>query len=42
MASVVLEVKGWAFLNYFAFALVCVAFLVIAVYRLRAPSRASF
>ncbi len=40
MASVVLEVKGWAFLNYFAFALVCVAFLVIATYRLRAPSRA--
>ncbi len=38
MASVVLEVKGWAMLNYFAFALVCVAFLVIAIYRLKAPA----
>ena len=40
MASVVLEVKGWAFLNYLAFALVCVALAVIGVYRLRAPARA--
>src|SRR5215813_7240032 len=40
MASVVLEVKGWAMLNYFAFALVCVAMLVIGIYRLRSPMRA--
>jgi len=40
MASVVLEVKGWAFLNYLAFALVCVALAVIGVYRLRNPVRA--
>jgi MFS family permease len=40
MASVVLEVKGWAVLNYFAFALVCVALLVIGIYRLRSPMRA--
>lgn len=40
MASVVLEVKGWAFLNYLAFALVCVALAVIGVYRLRNPARA--
>jgi len=39
MASVVLEVKGWAFLNYLAFALVCVALAVIGVYRLRSPAR---
>jgi MFS family permease len=39
MASVVLEVKGWAFLNYLAFALVCVALAVIGVYRLRNPVR---
>ena len=40
MASVVLEVSGWAELNYLAFALVCVAMLVIGVYRLRSPARA--
>ena len=40
MASVVLEVEGWAMLNYMAFALVCVAMLVIGIYRLRNPARA--
>jgi MFS family permease len=40
MASVVLEVSGWAELNYLAFALVCIAMLVIGVYRLRSPARA--
>jgi len=40
MASVVLELKGWAVLNYVAFTLVCVALLVIGVYRLRSPIRA--
>src|SRR4051812_1405537 len=40
MASVVLEVEGWAMLNYMAFALVCVALLVIGVYRLKSPMRA--
>ncbi len=39
LASVVLEVEGWAVLNYFAFALVCVALLVIGVYRFRNPAR---
>jgi MFS family permease len=39
LASVVLEVQGWAMLNYLAFALVCVALLVIGVYRLRSPVR---
>ena len=39
MASVVLEVKGWAILNYLAFALVCIALLVIGVFRLRNPAR---
>jgi MFS family permease len=39
MASVVLELKGWAMLNYMAFALVCVALLVIGVFRLRNPAR---
>ena len=39
MASVVLEVKGWAFLNYVAFALVCAALLVIGLFRLRNPAR---
>ena len=37
MASVVLEVKGWAYLNYLAFAMVCVALLVIGIFRLRNP-----
>ncbi len=40
LASVVLEVKGWAFLNYLAFALVCIALLVIGIFRLRHPARA--
>jgi MFS family permease len=40
MASVVLEVKGWAVLNYFALALVLIAFLVIGAFRLRHPTRA--
>jgi MFS family permease len=40
MASVVLEVKGWAFLNYLAFALVLIALVVIATFRLRNPVRA--
>ncbi len=40
MASVVLELKGWAVLNYVAFVLVCVALLVIGVYRLRPSARA--
>jgi MFS family permease len=40
LASVVLEVQGWAVLNYMAFALVCVALLVIGIYRLRSPMRA--
>jgi MFS family permease len=38
-ASVVLELGGWAQLNYLAFALVCVAMLVIGVYRFRTPAR---
>jgi MFS family permease len=41
MASVVLEVKGWAYLNYLAFGLVCVALLVIGIFRLRHPTRAA-
>jgi MFS family permease len=40
MASVVLELKGWAALNYVALALVFVAFLVIGLFHLRHPSRA--
>jgi MFS family permease len=40
LASVVLEVQGWAVLNYMAFALVCVALVVIGVYRLKSPMRA--
>src|SRR5215510_8054027 len=40
LASMVLEVEGWAVLNYMAFALVCVALLVIGIYRLRSPMRA--
>ena len=39
MACVVLELKGWAVLNYLAFALVFVALLVIGGFRLRHPSR---
>jgi MFS family permease len=39
MASVVLEVKGWAFLNYLAFALVLIALVVIGTFRLRHPAR---
>ena len=40
MASVVLELKGWAMLNYFALALVLIAFFVIALFRLRRPAGA--
>ena len=40
MASVVLEAGGWAQLNYLAFGLVCIALLVIAIYRFRTPARA--
>ncbi len=40
MASIVLEVKGWAVLNYVALVLVLVALLVIGIYRLRNPARA--
>ena len=40
MASIVLEVKGWAVLNYVALVLVLVALALIAVYRLRHPARA--
>jgi predicted MFS family arabinose efflux permease len=40
MASVVLELKGWAMLNYFALALVLVAFVVVGLFRLRHPTRA--
>lgn len=40
MASVVLELEGWAMLNYFALALVVVALVVITLYRLFRPSRA--
>jgi MFS family permease len=40
MAGVVLELNGWAALNYVALALVLVALLVIGVFRLRNPSRA--
>jgi len=39
MASVVLEVQGWAVLNYFALALVLIAFLAIGVFRMRHPTR---
>jgi len=39
LASVVLEVKGWAFLNYLAFAMVCIALFVIGMFRLRNPAR---
>jgi MFS family permease len=41
MASVVLELNGWAAINYVALGLVFVAFLVIGLFRLRHPSRAS-
>jgi MFS family permease len=40
MASVVLELEGWAVLNYLALALVLVAFLVIGLFRLRHPAGA--
>jgi MFS family permease len=40
MASVVLELKGWAVLNYLALALVLLAFLVIGLFRLRHPAGA--
>jgi hypothetical protein len=41
MASVVLELNGWAAINYVALALVFIAFLVIGLFRLRHPARAS-
>ncbi|MFO1087024.1 MAG: MFS transporter [Reyranellaceae bacterium] len=40
MASVVLELEGWATLNYFALALVVVALVVISLYRLLRPTQA--
>jgi MFS family permease len=40
MASVVLELNGWAVLNYVALALVLVALAVIGLFQLRHPSRA--
>jgi predicted MFS family arabinose efflux permease len=40
MASIVLELHGWAQLNYFALALVCAALLIIGVFRLRNSARA--
>jgi MFS family permease len=40
MASVVLELKGWAALNYMALALVLAALLVIGLFRVRHPARA--
>lgn len=40
MASVVLDFDGWAVLNYVAFVLVCLALLVIGLFRLGRPSRA--
>jgi MFS family permease len=39
MASVVLEINGWAVLNYVAFVLVCVALAVVGGFRLRNPAR---
>jgi len=39
MAGVMLELKGWAVLNYLALGLVCVALLVIGVFRWRHPVR---
>jgi MFS family permease len=39
MASVVLELNGWAVLNYVALVLVCLALLVIGTFRLRHPGR---
>jgi MFS family permease len=41
MASVVLELNGWAAINYAALALVFVAFLVIGLFHLRHPARVS-
>jgi predicted MFS family arabinose efflux permease len=40
LASVVLEIHGWSFLNYLAFAMVCIALVVIGTFRLRNPVRA--
>jgi len=40
MASVVLELKGWAVLNYVALVLVLVALAVVGGFRLRRPTRA--
>ncbi len=40
MASVVLELNGWAMLNYIALVMVCLALVVIGIFRFRYPSRA--
>jgi len=40
MASIVLDLRGWAELNYLALALVCIALLVIGIFRLSHPIRA--
>jgi MFS family permease len=39
MASIVLELHGWATLNYVAFILVCVALLLTTLFRMRNPTR---
>jgi MFS family permease len=39
LASVVLELQGWAHLNYVALVLVCVALLIVGTFRLRNPAR---
>lgn len=39
MASVVLELQGWAHLNYVALVLVVVALLILGTFRLRNPTR---
>ena len=40
LASIVLELEGWAMLNYFALGLVLVAFVVVGTFRLRQLARA--
>ena len=37
--AVVLELQGWAHLNYVALVLVCVALLIVGTFRLRNPAR---
>jgi Sec-independent protein translocase protein TatA len=39
MSSVVLELQGWAHLNYVALVLVVVALLILGTFRLRNPTR---